>query len=103
MGKTDLSAIKDLDDLNEPQQQQEVQKPKMREQKKQDTQDKVVSTQIMLAFILLASVLVMKYVLPDLYESLYKQYLDFISKPPIWDLDGAHSFASISIILQWFG
>ena len=59
-----------------------------KKKKKRDGQDRVVSAQIYLAIIAAVLFIVIRFILPNLFQTLYTQYVEFISETPVWNLDG---------------
>lgn len=123
MGKTDLSDILNLDDLNEapskqwrvidedrsPRSKNKAEKLEAQSQpvkkQKMDTQDRLMTTQIIIALLLLAAVVVIRYFIPELYQTLQAQYVDFVTPPPEWDLGNLWPSGQrvVGIALQWIG
>jgi len=66
----------------------ELEEKKPAPKKKFGPKDRIMMTQTYFALIILAVVIAVKILLPDLFETMCGQYLDFVTKPPVWDLDG---------------
>jgi hypothetical protein len=53
-----------------------------------DTQDRVAAAQIYLSLAALAAILAVKFLFPGLMSLLDGQYREFVTPPPVWDLEG---------------
>jgi hypothetical protein len=63
------------------------QNPKRRKKQPPDAQDRVVSVQLVLAGVLLLGLLATRFLFPSLLLTMQRQYQDFITEAPVWDLD----------------
>lgn len=94
MGKMDLSEIsefgkeeKEEDSSKQDQNRNPGLEHAKKKKRKTDAQDRVVAAQIYFALAVILAFAAVKFVFPDFYATLQQQYEDFVTRPPVWDLD----------------
>ncbi len=73
--------------------------------KNRDAQDRLMATQLILAVVVVAAVLLLSKMTPTGFETLSAQYTRFVTKPPVWQLEGVQNIflPVIETIRGWFG